>query len=207
MEDLYLVFDCKTKGVLCIARTASVANSVSLGFINSLSDMLPTSIPLRAQKLAHLDLKRDILKVNRGNLEPLEDHLRTPEFLEQRRVAGLRERFIYGLEAHLRRFTLRSYLDFDPRVMTSLLDQLNRSDPESGDYALGIREYAAIQDIDPAVAYQEIRLVVDTNDLIKIRGWALYNKYVNKFNQCSTEQQCQAVFDQAINDILYKAEI
>lgn len=207
MNDLYLVFDHATYGVLCIARTASVANSVSLGFINSMADMLPTSIPKRASMIKDLDLDRDILKIDKGTLILLEPHLQTPAFLEQRRVARLRARFIYGLEAHLRRFTTRSCLQYDTENSVFLMDQLRQSDPTAGVYALGIQEYAAIHDISVDAAHQEVAMIMDTAGLIKTRSVALYNKYVQRFNGCTTQDQCQAVFDQAINDILYKAQI
>lgn len=207
MDDLYLVFDYETYGILCTTRTATVANSVSLGFINSCADMLPTSIARRARHLKDVDLEQDILKISKGQLVPLEQHLQTTAFLEQRRIAGMRARFIYGLEAHLRRFTVRSCLQFDPESSVFFMDQLRRSDPMTHDYALGIQEYATLHDIDPSVAYQEIALIMDTNGLIKMRAAALYGKYVQRFNQCTSEDQCQAVFDQAIDDILYKAQI
>lgn len=207
MNDLYLVFDCATHGVLCIARTASVANSVSLGFINSMADMLPTSIPKRADMIKDLDLDRDILKIDKGTLVLLEPHLQTAAFLEQRRVARLRARFIYGLEAHLRRFTTRSCLQYDTENSVFLMDQLRQSDPAAGVYALGIQEYAAIHDISVDAAYQEMAMIMDTAGLVKTRSVALYNKYVQRFNGCTTQDQCQAVFDQAVDDILYKAQI
>lgn len=209
MNDLYMVIDCGTHGVLCFAKTPVAANSVSLGFINSVAEMLPYSIPRRAQqfKKLNLDLDNGIFKISHGHLVPLEEHLQTPEFLQQRRIARMRAAYIYSLETHLKRFTLRSNLQFDAENTAFLMEQLRRSRPENNDYALGIQEYAVIHDIEPQAAYQEISMILDTNGLIKTRSVALYNKYVQKFNACVTEEQSQATFDRLMDDILYKAQI
>jgi hypothetical protein len=209
MNDLYMVIDCNTYGVLCFARTPAAANSVSLGFINSLSEMLPYSLPKREKMLKeqNLDLANDVLKVFKGNLFPLDEHLQTPVFLEQRRIARLRAAYIYSLETHLKKFTVRSNLQFDPENTVYLMEQIRRSNPANDEFALGIHEYAAIHDIEPAVAYQEISMILDTNGLIKTRSVAVYNKYVQKFNECTTDDQCQGVFSQLMDDILYKAQI
>lgn len=206
-KDLFGVVDQENKGVLCFTKTLSSANSVSLGFINSQAIMFPGSLTWRAKELEHIDLKTSHLMFQGGSLTILPDHLVTEKFLANKEVAKLRALYINSLEVYLKIQLVRVNIFNDENVITHIHREVAQSDPKAGSYSAGIHEYANISEISPDSAYNELKLMLDSIGLVKLRNMAWYRKYVNTINTLNTREDMKLAFSKIYNDIYTKALI
>lgn len=122
------------------------------------------------------------------DLVPMDENLITPEWTAKRRLANFRANLMMDLELHCDRYLARA-VNFcgDELVFPYIQQQLSLSDPATEVYAPGIQEWALINEIPPAVAYQELKLKYDSACVTTMRLHAVWNKLVNKFNLITLE--------------------
>jgi hypothetical protein len=118
--------------------------------------------------------------------------------MPRRHLAKLRITFLYGLEVNFQR-ELDHAAEYMPDHLVSFIyDELADCDPRAGRYTKAIEEYAALQDITVEVAYQELRMKLQSKGMAKLRNYALYQKYMMQMNSCTTREQLNKVFEEAL---------
>ena len=87
------------------------------------------------------------------------------------------------LEMYCERYLSRA-VEFcgDELLFPYLQKQIELSNPTLGIYAPGIQEWALINEISVANAYQELKLKYDSACITAMRIHSFWNKFVNKFN-------------------------
>lgn len=209
-ENCYAVFDTSTRIILVFPQSFTTAVYVSQGMLNTEPILIPTSLSRVGNELKQFDLNVDVLKLTpkQGHWVSLvPDHLVNDQLLKQREIARLRSDYIYVLEQQFKIQNARSMLHFDEHVATYLLDEINKSEPMTNTYSQGIVEYASIQSIEVSAAYQEIRFMLDSSGLIKIRNYAWFTEYVRKFNCLTTKEELQAEVKNAWQSLVLNAFI
>jgi hypothetical protein len=194
-ENTYAVFDTATRIILVFPQSYTTAVYVSQGMLNTEPILIPTSLKRVGDELKQYNLNADVLKLTpkQGHWVSLvPDHLINDQLMKQREIARLRSEYIYVLEQQFKIQNARSMLHFDEHVSTYLIDEINKSEPMTNTYGKGIVEYANIQNISAAAAYQELKFMIESSGLIKIRNYAWFSEYVRKFNGLTTKEELQA---------------
>jgi hypothetical protein len=87
-----------------------------------------------------------------------------------------------------------------------LSSQLDKCRPDIGYYTHAIKEWAAIQDIPDATAFQELTIRSEHYGLTYLRNHGIYLKYLRKINQCNTEEEylqcCNLAWDELMRNAL-----
>jgi len=195
MNNLYAVIDKPTNLILCFPKSYTAADCVTQGFLDTKAIMIPTSLSKVGKEFKSYNLKKDFLELTMSEtswISKVPEHLINYNLQRKKQIARLRSIYIYSLEQRfLKRQNIRSILHFDEHVYANLLDAIKKSDPITDNYAQGIVEYANIQSISPKTAYQEIKFMLDSSGLIKIRNYAWFKHYVKRFNALHTKKDLE----------------
>lgn len=210
MENIYAVFDTATRIILAFPRSYTTAVYVSQGILNTEAILVPTTLEKVDREFKQYDLNVDVLKLTPKTgkwVQLIPDQLVNDELRKKIQIAKLRAEYIYVLEQQFKIQNARSMLHFDEFVVTYLLDEISKCDPDKEYYSDGIREYANIQSLSPKVAYQEIKFMLDSSGLIKIRNYAWFMEYVRRFNTLTTKEELAAEVKNAWQSLVLNAYI
>lgn len=211
MENIYAVFDTATRIILAFPRSYTTAVYVSQGILNTEAILVPTTLEKVDREFKQYDLNVDVLKLTPKTagkwVEMIHDQLVHDELRKKIEIAKLRAEYIYVLEQQFKIQNARSMLHFDEFVVAYLLDEIGKSNPENDYYSDGIKEYATIQSLSPNVAYKEIKFMLDSSGLIKIRNYAWFMEYVRKFNTLTTKEELTAEVKNAWQSLVLNAYI
>ena len=192
MENMYAVVDKTTNIILSFPKSYTAAECVTQGLLDTKAIMIPTSLSKVGKEFKSYNLEKDFLKLSISEtswLSKVPDHLINFNLQKKRKIARLRSIYIYSLEQRFLKIqNIRSIIHFDEHVYANLLDDIKKSDPITDTYSQGIVEYANIQAISPKTAYQEIKFMLDSSGLIKIRNYAWFKHYVKRFNALHTRK-------------------
>jgi hypothetical protein len=192
MENMYAVVDKTTNIILSFPKSYTAAECVTQGLLDTKAIMIPTSLSKVGKEFKSYNLEKDFLKLSISEtswLSKVPDHLINFNLQKKRKIARLRSIYIYSLEQRFLKIqNIRSIIHFDEHVYANLLDDIKKSDPITDTYSQGIVEYANIQTISPKTAYQEIKFMLDSSGLIKIRNYAWFKHYVKRFNALHTRK-------------------
>ena len=192
MENMYAVIDVKTNIILSFPKSYTAAECVTQGLLDTKAIMIPTSLSKVGNEIKSYNLEKDFLKLDISEnswISKVSDHLINFDLQKKRKIARLRSIYIYSLEQRFLKIqNIRSIIHFDEHVYANLLDDIKKSEPMTDTYSQGIVEYANIQAISPKTAYQEIKFMLDSSGLIKIRNYAWFKHYVKRFNALTTRK-------------------
>lgn len=207
---LIVVFDETTHGIVCTAHSDAHAHALIQGTINckfvSLSSYFHPKAP--GYNLNFNDASMHYRFTPTHEVEPLPSKFSTQEWTNFRALM-LKKSYFLGMWEFRIRQNLNRINDYYglPNMMSFLIDQLNKCDPNSGYYTSAITEWAEIQECSPEAAYQELKLRQEGYGLVYLRSNALYSKYVRKISQATTEAEVKDYYDQGWTDLLKKAQI
>jgi hypothetical protein len=85
--------------------------------------------------------------------------------------------------------------------------ELDRCDPASNFYTQPIVEWASLSEVDPATAYQELKLKAESRGLQYIRNHAIHQKFVFLLNQETTQVGLRTVLADGIGYLINRAQI
>lgn len=122
------------------------------------------------------------------DLVPMDVNLITSEWTNRRRLGNFRASLMMELEMYCERYLART-INFcgDELLFPYLQKQIELSNPEIEYYSPGIQEWALLNEIDSADAYQELKMKYDSACINTMRVNAFWNKLVNKFNNITLE--------------------
>lgn len=201
MENLYAIVDDATKIILSFPGSYSTAHYVSQGILKTKAVMIPTSLQSVSDSLKRYDLKNDVLKLDikeNSWVSLVPPHQISKTIIQKRNICRLRSSYIYSLEQRFLKISgIRSIIHFDEHITPFLISEIKKSKPETDEYADGIVDYANIQSISPAAAYREIKLMLDSSGLIKIRNQAWFLTFVKKFNSLTNKKEFDEEMEKA----------
>jgi len=211
---LYLVVDQTNKCVLANTTSASTANAVSAGIINSSPMVIWFPYLVNNHDIVKYNIDENInyklIKQSKpgrsltdwNTYEPVEktpsgrkfdliemdDDLIDSQWIARRKLASFRAQLITDLEGICERFIAQSVTScFDELLFPYLQKQLELSDPTNDFYSPGLQEWALINNVSAKTAYQELKMKYDSASINLIRVHAMWTKFVNKFNSISLE--------------------
>jgi hypothetical protein len=136
------------------------------------------------------------------HFRPFPDKLLREDLLRNRQLAVERGHHLRTLEVFCRDHLARS-AEYMPEHLSAFLgEELRGCDPAHGVFTRSIEEYADVAGIDPAAAYQELRLKLRSNGLVAMRTYAQHQKFMMKMNACDNEEDFLKVFGQFM-DAMY----
>jgi hypothetical protein len=201
MENLYAVIDTPTSIILSFPKSYTAAECVTQGLLDTKALMIPTSLSKIGKEFKSYNLQKDFLKLDISEnswISKVPEHLVNFDLQKKRKIARIRSIYIYSLEQRFLKIqNIRSIIHFDEHVYVNLLDDIKKSNPMTDTYSQGIVEYANIQSISPKTAYQEIKFMLDSSGLIKIRNYAWFKMYVKKFNVLTNRKDLDIEMDAA----------
>lgn len=206
-EPIYLVADMETGLVLTRVSSASCASAVTSGLLNTMSLSLPTQLSHRRHEWDACNFNRDLYQILKGVVTPFPEDLIREDLLKRREISKIRGAYIYSLEIYCQQALTRiaNYMPTD--LYPFIQNELRICDHEHGIYTQAIEEYAALQEIEPSVAFMELQLQLQSSGIVKFRNYALYEKYIIKMNSCETREELEKVHDQACVAMIQNAKI
>jgi hypothetical protein len=209
-DSVYLVADDETRLVYARVRSASVASAVTLGILNSFVLRLPVEIPHLKKQWDEYDFDKELYQAEFSTATGVSFAKFPPELiredlLKNRRLASKRGYYLHGLEVHCRDQLARTAEYMPDNLAAFLHDELRDCDPAHNAFARSIQEYAELSDIEPAAAWQELRLKLKSSGLVSLRTYALQQKFMMKMNACETEQDLDKVFAEFFQAVFFGA--
>jgi hypothetical protein len=207
-DSLHLVADNETGLVYANARSATAATAVTLGILNSYTISLPVELLHRKCEWDAYDFNKNLYQATgRTTFREFPQELVTDDLLERRKLARRRGSYIYCLEVYCRN-ELNRVSEYMPEQLAAFVhDELNRCDPAANVYTKSIEEYAALQDIEPAVAYQELQLKLQSSGVVRLRNYALQQKFMMSLNACQSKKELDEVITEVFEALVRRARI
>jgi len=206
-NQLILVFDHTTNGVVCSASSDAHAAAIVVGMINgkalAFDKFLNPSRPTFNFNFNDLSVSYQISK--KGILD-LPTEFATKEWENYRKLILLKSYFLEFWEFKIRQ-NLNRVNDFYglSNMMPFLIEQLALCDPHNNYYTNAISEWGDIQEIPASAAYQELKIRQEGYSLVYLRSHALYLKYVRKISTSQDADEVKKQFEFACDDLLRKA--
>jgi len=196
----YVIVDYSTSGILLIERSPVIANYLVKSGLDLFSEFVFTSF--FATQSTHQSYNR-----YRGPITPLDPALVTPEYLERKRKATLHREYLSRLLVTCEKEISRTvdYSDYSNNAY--LISQLDKCNIVVGEFTNVVIEYSSINDIDENTGYQELCLLVESSGMIKLRNYAIFNKYAIQIGSCSSEEELQLVILDAEKTLKIKKDV
>jgi hypothetical protein len=211
MNDKYIVVDMETEGVLCESITPSIAQAVSLGFINSTIKVLPLSFSKFKEMYENYNFNQlDIFYTHQNmQVKEMNPNIVTDKWISSKKLAHLRNNFHTAWEARCKQFLQNRNHDFHTLGVLDgyLWNQIEKCDPLNDYYTQAIHEWASISDVPPDTAYQELKIRAESIALQYIRNHAVYQRYVHLINKERTEKEMRKVFRNGMEHLYGRVQI
>jgi len=195
-----ILYDYSNRGVLYMSQSLIVINMLKRGLVDTDMHTLFPNHP-GYEKISkersitdnlHFQLTRnnDIINLSEGGINPF--------YLKRRQLVKLRANLMEKLINYAWQASGKLRIGPWDGVENNLEALIDKSNPDTGEWANSLLEYAHIHSIDPLHAYKEIKLEVENLNSLKIRLYASMTFYVGKINNITE----QAQIDGVLNEIL-----
>lgn len=208
MNFRFLILDLEIESVICITDSVSCANWLIKGLHNTKSVPVPYFYWNRYQDWRSKDFDNDHIKLTDDNgpqITTLPEHLITETYLEKRKLAITRRNALITIERYLHISLLNCQDHFDPDMTNHIFFAINNSDPLKNKYDRGIEEYSEYLGISCDSAYNELLMIYQSQNRIKLRNLAMYQKYGEKINLSSDESQMKTCLNDFYKDCFINA--
>lgn len=223
-KESIFVLDKETFGIYYVTSSIIVAKCLSEGLLDSyvrivrtseswVRDKLFANVPFEVIKNNSYENSNQLV-FNRITKEeiifPLPLELNLEKFQKLKKLALLRASYFEALEkmceAQLGRVS--SYLNFiiTPLIRTAV-SKIEIEPTKNTIFPSVIEEYAMINEITPLAAFNELKMKMESADLIHIRNYAFFIKYTKLYNNAKTKEECENIFKEFINDLFLKATV
>jgi len=198
---LHLLIDHNNLGVLYVSPDQSIINLLKEGFLEGSNRLIFPSMALdgTVDKTTFITEKELISKhvawTNDNKLVPLNQEYITSDFLENKRLAGIRAPFITKISQRvytiLKDKTINMPLghSFDSALQAAI----SGSDVTSHHYHRDIIEMARIRGWSPEEAYKDLKMRLESNNSFKVKIYGLTMKFASLANQCTTKEELSEI--------------
>ena len=207
-EFTHLVVDIETGLILIGVASASCASAVTLGLLNSMQFSLPVQFLEKRGNRNRFDFNKDLYQLILGvEIRRFPKRLARKGLMRKRRLAKLRAEYISALEIYFEQ-ELHRVAEYMPEHLAAYIhSELDYCDPARSHFTRPIEEYAALQEIEVQAAYQELQLKLQSSGMVRLRNYALYEKYMMRMNTCESAPELDAVLKDALDAMLCNAMI
>lgn len=209
-NQLILIIDQTTNGIVCTAFSDSHAASIVMGMSNGRAMAYEKFFDPK-NKIYHYDyndINQHYQLLSDNRVEPLPEKFITSEWIEQRALLQLKCNHLSLWEFKIRQYMNRVN-DFYglPNMMSFLTEQLSLCKPQENFYTRAIVEWADIQDVTPQAGYQELKIRQEGYGLVYMRSHALYLKHAKKITLAKTFDEVEQEFFNGCSNLLEKTKI
>ena len=208
MQFKFLLVDIETSGILCSTESSAAANSIAQGIFNVKVSVVPMYVFWTNLKWKDLNFDSNFLiydDTNGPDIAQMAQHLITENFIQKRNLSILRRKFLIKLEGSLNITLFKTSIGFDSTTISYIDNQLLQCDPSKNYYVDAIKEYSQYTAVTEERAYDELKMLAESQGRMKLRLFACYNKYSNKINLSDTEEEMNYVYREAMVDIFINA--
>lgn len=209
-NQLIVVYDQTTNGIVCTANSDAHAAAIVLGMINGKSLAFGKFFNPKVPEYSFNfnDSRVHYQLTENYSIVALPTKFATKKWETYRELIIKKSYFLALWEFRIRQ-NLNRVNDFygSPSMMSFLGEQLALCDPDNNYYTSAVTEWADIQDVDVSAAYQELTIRRQGYGLVYLRSHALYSKYTRKISTAKTIEEIREQFELACTDLLKKAQI
>lgn len=220
-ESIFVV-DKETFGIYYHTKSIVVANALSEGLLDSFVRILRTSQPWFRDKL-YQNFKEKSSAIQNNELDNLQlifnrqtkediifdlpNELQNEKYRALTQLSRIRAPYLENLEKTMieQLGKVSTYLNF--AINPILRQELHKCSEDTLEFSPIIIEYATINGIPVRSAFNELQMKLNTSDLIYMRNYSFFTKYVRLFNQTTTKEDCDLIFKNFINDVFLKATV
>ncbi len=224
-NNLYLLVDGEYNLIVYCTQHSSIANYLAAGLLDCKIKVLKTAV-LNDHMMLSFKNVTDIgielfLKNDENTIFKLQNNLGVEEiivvnkdlitsdlsrFYELKNLAKIRGQYFEQIE-NILKTSLTRFDWFMTEDLSSLHFAIDSSIPSENQYSLEIQEYARILEISPEYAYNEIKMLITSRNLAKIRTIAIFEKYAKLLNDTKTYEEAHVIFMNLFVDVFHKAAI
>lgn len=190
------VVDNESFLILCKTDSIRVANALCKGLVNATTMVVSIDQPMDLSKHYQLIQSRSVGKWGEGNAAKIDDSVPknkkhqikeveiTEDQLKKKELTNNRKYGLEHLEKGCARYSARLVNYIDDSVFYHFLSRaLDDSSPEQETYSDLLKEWAEINGISPAGAYQELTMHYKSAGISVMKLHALWTKYVDRINE------------------------
>lgn len=211
---IYLLVDEVTDGILHATDDLSAASAMAVFSLRIKIIPLETHKSFLRKDLLDVDYKDPDVHLIWRQAPGLRKHLPMPpaditnEYLAFKQEVKTRTLYhelllIRVLEASVTNFVETPLLE---KFSSTIVDDLLRSNPESGYFTPGIRAYASASEVDDATAFRELQLHIDNLKTVRMYLLGTYIKYRNLLNKADASRESQMRVIETMLNIIHKKQ-
>ena len=199
----HLLVDERNRGVLCSTSREDTAIALMSAFPDTTVIQIPFELA-SYERYTDYDFQNKLWHVSLVDriVTPLSETLVTADFRNRRTQALRKIPMIRNLQIICQMTRLRASFGFPDIISSDLSEEISLSNPETGHFSLGVHEYAAIREIDLRTAYTELKMKVESSRILRIRNFAIYEKYLALICHSNDES---TVFKGLMDEVLYNS--
>ena len=178
----YLIVSLENLGIVALTGHCPTANDLMLGLKDCVINTITPTICQDYQKLTHEYVSKNFISIDRSlNINILE-HI--PEtFIKMKKLAEERLRLFSIMHSWNQALLSRSNR-FASADFASLANiAVKNSIPDINQWHHWVLEHAAIHDIDPEMAYRDLKVIAECDSEIRFRVNSLSLRWSNEINQ------------------------
>lgn len=191
-----------SKLILCQPLSGTVAHALTEGILNT---EVTASFPLFPTETPEVETSQYLMfdvftsRIVPASFTPSEADLKLIK------LANLRSLYLHRLEMLLQKYVYRfcSPLEVEMHNYLSTLSlgrEFNITHPM-------VLEYSDILNISNVEGYNDLKMRFDSYGLLKIKAFALFEKFKRPLNECYTEQEAKATLEQTKYELYSAAAI
>ena len=196
-----ILVDYCNDGIIYAGDSIVVANLLKRGLVDADIFALSPSNP------AFNKINRNEILYNTSHLSlqwksldaiPMSEESKNPIYLERKKLCTLRAPIMERLVRYTFTASLTSKITIWEGFENNLEVALTGCDPESNTYSNAVLEYAHINNVDPAVAFREIKLQTENINSQKMKIYSYQKYFSDKINLTTTEDQIKELWTELI---------
>lgn len=198
----FFVWHQGSKLILCQPLSGTVAHALTEGILNTevtaSYPLFPTETP-DTETAEYLMFDVFSSRIVPATTTPSDSDLRLMA------VAKLRCQYMHRLEMLLQKYIHRFCSPLEVE-MHNYLSMLTGNSEFNADHPV-VLEYSDILDISHTEGYNDLKMRLDSYGLLKIKAFALFEKFKRSINECYTEQEAKATLEQTKYELYSAAAI
>lgn len=196
-----ILVDYCNDGIIYVSDSIVVANLLKRGLVDTdifaLSPSNPAFDKINRTSIlnntSHISLQWKSL-----DAKTMSEESKNPIYLERKKLCTLRAPIMERLVRYTFTASLTSKITIWEGFENNLEFALTGCDPESNTYSNAVLEYAHINNVDPAIAFREIKLQTENINSLKMKIYSYQKYFSDKINLATTEEQIKELWTELI---------